>query len=197
MGSLEALYDTEINYCVQASFGGVRGLVDAIGGITIYSDQEFEMHANAGKIVKGENHLNGYQALELARTRKGVEGGDLGRGNFQMEIIRAVINKATSGTTIINNYSAIMESVDGLFVMNIPQQLISALIKQQLADMSGWNITTFAVYGAGGYGHVYSVPGSNVYVIQPDEAVVKKASKLIDMVLDGQILTDEIINATT
>ena len=197
IGSLEALYDTEVDYYVQASFGGVEGLVDAVGGVTVYSDEEFVLYEDVGVIYKGENYLNGELALAYARTRKGVEGGDLGRGNHQMEIIEAIVNKATSGTTIINNYSAIMESVDGLFIMNIPQQLISALIKEQLADMSGWNIAMFSTYGEGGYGEVYSAQGYSVYVIVPDEAVVKKASKLIDMALAGEIITEDVINSTT
>lgn len=195
IGSLEELYDTNVDYYVQASFGGVEGLVDAVGGVTVYSDEEFVLYEEVGTIYEGENFLNGELALAYARTRKGVEGGDLGRGNHQMEIIEAIVNKATSGTTIINNYSAIMESVDGLFVMNIPQQLISALIKEQLADMSGWNITMFSTYGTGDYGEVYSAQGYSVYVIYPDEAAVQKASKLIDMVLEGQTLTEDIVNA--
>lgn len=197
IGSLEALYDMEVDYYVQASFGGVEGLVDAVGGVTVYSDEEFVLYEDVGVITKGENYLNGKLALAYARTRKGVEGGDLGRGNHQMEIIEAIVNKATSGTTIINNYSAIMESVDGLFIMNIPQQLISALIKEQLSDMSGWNIAMFSTYGEGGYGEVYSAQGYSVYVLVPDEAVVKKASKLIDMALAGEILTEDVINSTT
>ena len=197
IGSLEALYDTEVDYYVQASFGGVEGLVDAIGGVTVYSDQEFVLYEDVGVIYEGENYLNGQLALAFARTRKGVDGGDLGRGNHQMEIIKAIVNKATSGTTIINNYSAIMESLDGLFIMSIPQQLISALIKEQLADMPSWNITTYATYGEGGYGEAYSGQGYTMYVIYPDEASVAKATKLIDMVLDGEVLTEEIVNTTT
>ena len=197
IGSLEALYDQEIDYYVQASFGGVWKLVDAIGGITIYSDEEFPLYADAGMIYKGENHLDGLKALTYARTREGVEGGDMGRGNHQMEVIKAIVDKATSGTTIINNYSAIMESVEGLFIMNIPQQLISAIIKDQLQDMSAWNMVSYSVYGTGANEHVYSAPGVTVYVIQPDQASVDKAIKLIDMAMEGEIITEETINTIT
>lgn len=197
IGSLEALYDQEIDYYVQASFGGVWTLVDAIGGITIYSDEEFPLYGDAGYVQIGENHMNGYGALAYARTREGVEGGDMGRGNHQMEVIKAIVDKATSGTTIINNYSAIMESVEGLFIMNVPQQLISALIKDQLADMSGWNMVSYSVYGTGANEHVYSAPGVTVYVIQPDQASVDKAIKLIDMAMEGEIITDDTINSMT
>ena len=134
-------------------------------------------------------------ALAFARTRKGLEGGDLARGNHQMEIIKAVVDKATSGTTIINNYTAIMESLEGLFVMNVPQPLISALVKDQLANMTGWNIVSYSTYGTGGYGEVYSVPGTTVYIIEPDVAAVEKAAKMIDMVMDGETMTEEKMNA--
>lgn len=195
--SLEDLYDVEIPYYVQMSFGGVTGIVDAIGGVTIYSDEEFVLYEDVGVIKMGENHLNGQLALAYARTRKGVEGGDLGRGNHQMEIISAIIDQATSGTTILTNYAAIMQSVEGLFIMNIPNQLISALVREQLADMSGWNVASFSTYGEGGYGDVHSVPGASAYIITPDEASVTKASKLIDMALNDEIITADVVNSIT
>lgn len=194
IGSLEALYDQPIDYYVQASFGGVEKLVDAIGGVTIVSDEEFILYGYVGEIHKGENYLNGQLALAYARSRQGVEGGDMGRGNHQMEIIKAIVDKATSGTTIINNYSAIMESVEGLFIMNIPQQLISALIKDQLSNMTGWNMVSYSVYGTGINDHVYSAPGVTVYVIEPDQSSVDRAIKLIDMVMDGEIITQDTVN---
>ena len=195
IGSLEALYDQKIDYYVQTCFAGVWHLVDAIGGITIYSDEEFPLYADAGMIYKGENHLDGLQALTYARTREGVEGGDLGRGNHQMEVIKAIMDKATSGTTIISNYAAIMESVEGLFIMNVPQQLISAIIKDQLQDMSGWNMVSYSVTGTGSNDHIYSAPGVTVYVIEPDQASVDKAIKLIDMAMAGEIITEDTINS--
>lgn len=196
IGSLENLYNHDINYYVQVSFSGVKGLVDAIGGVTVYSDEEFPLYEGAGYIGKGENHLNGYLALAYARTREGVDGGDLGRGNHQMEIIQAVVNKVTSGTTIITSYADILASLEGLFVTNVPMSLMSALVKEQLADMSGWNISMYSVHGTGGYGMVYSVPGSEVYVIEPDAAAVSKGSKLIEKTLAGEIMTADVINST-
>lgn len=195
IGSLEALYDVEVDYYVQASFGGVEKLVDAIGGVTVYSDEEFVLYEDVGVIYEGENFLNGQLALAYARTRQGVEGGDMGRGNHQMEVIAAIVDKATSGTTIISNYAAIMESVEGLFIMNVPQQLISAIIKDQLQDMSGWNMVSYSVYGTGSNDHIYSAPGVTVYVIEPDQASVDKAIKLIDMAMAGEIITEDTINS--
>lgn len=194
--ALAALYEHDIQYYAQMNFDGFTKLVDAIGGVTVESDVAFTLYKNAGKIKVGENDLNGKEALAFARTRKGLDGGDLARGNNQMKVIKAIVDKATSGTTIISNYSAIMDSIDGMFVMNVPTSLIGEVVKRQLADVSGWNIQSFSVKGEGGYSECYSAPGEQLYVLMPNESYVNKAQKLIDMVMNGETLTDEIVAIT-
>ena len=193
MGALAALYDCEVKYYAQLNFTGFEKLVDAVGGITIHSDVEFPLYKDAGTIKVGENNLNGKKALAFARTRKGLDGGDLDRGKNQMKVIKAIIEKATSGTTIVTNYSAIMESVDGMFVMNVPSTLIGEVVKRQLSDMSGWNIVSFSVKGNSDNLECYSAPGQLLYAIQPSEKYISKASELIQKVFAGEILTNEMV----
>ena len=193
MKALAALYDHEVQYYVQLNFEGFTRLVDAIGGVTINSDVAFDLYKNAGKIKVGENNLDGKKALAFARTRKGLDGGDADRGNNQMKVIKAIIQKATSGTTIITNYSAIMESIDGMFVMNVPTTLISEIVKRQLSDMSGWNIMSFSVKGEGESLECYSAPGEMLYAIKPTERYITKAQGLIDKVFAGEVLTEQMV----
>lgn len=190
--ALAALYEHDVQYYAQINFQGLEELVDAIGGITVHSDVAFTLYEDVGKIKVGENNLNGKLALAFARTRKGLDGGDLARGNHQMEVIKAIVDKATSGTTIISNYAAIMESIDGMFVMNVPMSLIGEVMKRQLSDMSGWNIVSYSVKGEGGYYECYSAPGQQLYAIMPTESYVNKAKELIDLVMNGEILTEEL-----
>lgn len=194
--ALSMLYGHEVQYYAQINFQGLENLVDAIGGITVESDVAFTLYQNAGKIKVGENELNGKKALAFARTRKGLDGGDHDRGKNQMKVIKAIIDKATSGTTIVSNYSAIMESIDGMFVMNVPMSLIGEVVKKQLADMSGWNIVTYSVKGEGGYYECFSAPGMQLSAIKPLESYVNKASALMDKVIAGEILTDEVVKNT-
>lgn len=197
MEALATLYGHEVKYYAQLNFSGLEELVDAIGGITVESDVEFTLYRNAGKIKVGENKLDGKKALAFARTRKGLDGGDNDRGKNQMKVIKAIIRKATSGTTIITNYGAIMKSMDGMFVMNIPTSLIGEIVKKQLADMSEWNIVSYSATGKGGYQECYSAPGQQLSAIVPNEASVAKASKLIDKVFAGEILTEELVKTTS
>ena len=194
MKTLGNLYDAKIEYFVRINFTGFKKLIDAMGGITVNSDYAFTAIQRT-PIKKGINELTGQQALDFARERYTLKGGDNERGKHQMQVITAVIQKATSGTTIIKNYSDIMASVEGMFQMNIPTEMISNLMKMQLSDMAQWNVSSFAVTGTGGSEECYSAPGMKLSVIKPSQSSVNKASRLIDMVYAGEILTVEVINS--
>ena len=189
MSALSSLYDLTIDYYGQINFTGFETLVDAIGGITVYADESFK--AMGFYIQEGENYLNGEQALKFARDRYHVTGGDRGRGKNQMKVIKAVIEKMTSGTTIISNYTQILKSLEGMFSTSLRMEDISMLVKMQLSDMASWNIQSFSVSGVGGSEKTYSMPGSNAYVMYPDEEQVAYASQLAQRVLNGEVLTAE------
>ena len=194
MQALANLYDVEVDYYAQINFTGFETLIDAIGGITVYSDKAFTTN-DRYQIVKGENYLNGAQALSFARERKHLSGGDNDRGKNQMKVIQAVINKMTSGTTILTNYSDIMASLEGMFATSMAMNEISSLMKMQLNDMAAWNIQSYAVTGYNGSDYTYSAPGTKLYVMYPNDNDVARAKSLIDMVWDGTILTEEVMSA--
>ena len=196
MNTLGNLYEADIEYYVRINFDGFKKLIDAMGGVTVYSDYAFTAITRT-KIKEGKNELNGQQALDFARERYTLKGGDNARGQNQMKVIKALIQKATSGTTIITNYSDIMASVDGMFQMNIPTELISDMMKMQLSDMAQWNIVTYAATGNGSMAECYSMPGMKLSVIKPSQSSVNKAIRLIDMVFAGELLTEEVVNSIT
>lgn len=188
--ALEILYDTEIRYHSQINFTGVETLVDAIGGIEVYSDYGFYALGRYW-IDGGWNHLDGTHALAFAQDRKSHAGGDNARGQNQMKVIQAVIAKATSGTTIIENYAGILDSIQGMFKTNVTMEEISELVKMQLGDMASWTVRSYAVTGYGGSDITYSMPGLYCYVMYPDEAKVAYGQELIRRVFNGEVLTEE------
>ncbi len=194
INALEELYDIEIQYYAKINYTGFEKVVDAVGGITIYSEEAFVTKIGKTQIYVGENRLDGVRALNYARERKSVTGGDNGRGKNQMKVITAIMKKATSGTTIISNYSAILDSLAGLFTTNFEMSEISNLVKMQLNDMASWDVRSYAVTGTGGYDITYSVPGMELYVMRPDEESVQHGQTLINKVFAGEILTDADLN---
>lgn len=190
MDSLGLLYDEPIEYYVQINFSGFKTLVDAIGGIAIESEKSFYTSEGGFYIARGTNQLNGDVALSYVRERKSFVDGDNARGRHQMAVIEAIISKLSSGTTILSNYSGIMESMSGMFATNISGDDISSLVRMQLSDMASWNIKSFAVSGAGGKATTYSMPTKRSYVMYPDEKQIEYAKELVNKVVAGETLTD-------
>ena len=64
----------------------------------------------------------------------------------------------------------------------------------QLEEGGSWNVVSYAVAGEGDGAimHVYSM-SSKVYVTIPDYATVDIAKELIQMVYDGETLSDDIV----
>lgn len=74
MGTLENLYGIEISDFIRINFDSLIRLVDALGGVDVYS--EFEFKAGDRYITKGTNHLNGEEALAFSRNRYAFGSGD-------------------------------------------------------------------------------------------------------------------------
>ena len=191
--ALADLYDVEVPYYAQINFTGFETLIDAIGGITVYSDTAYDTRHGNATIVEGENHLNGREALGFARERYALEGGDNDRGKNQMKVIEAVIDKLTSGA-LISNYSDVLDSLQGMFVTNVTHKEISSFVKNQLTGMTDWEVHSYAVTGSGGSNTTASAPGFECYVMYPHEDTVAHATELMDAVLEGETLTEADIN---
>lgn len=185
--TLAAFYKQDIDYYAQINFTGFETLIDSIGGVTVNADAAFSN--SKVSVTEGENHLNGSQALAFARDRHHQAGGDRGRGKNQMKLIAAVIDKMSAGT-ILANYSSILESLQGMFVTNMPSEDINALIKMQLSDMSSWHIHSYSVTGSDGSSTTYSMPGTRAYVMYPDQKMVDHVTDLMTKVLKGEKITD-------
>ncbi len=187
--TLSDLYDIDIDYYSRINFTGLEKLVDAMGGITVNSPYGFTHGGHT--FTKGINHLNGEQALAFSRERYQLPGGDNARGKNQMRVIQGMIAKLTSGTTILSNYTSILDSLKGLFVTSMEMDEISQLVKLQLSEMPSWDVKTFAVTGKNGRDITYSMPGQGLSVMYQDEAYISYASELVNRVLAGDILTEE------
>ena len=181
-------YGIPVEHYARINFSGFIKLVDAIGGVTIYTDFGFDTIGGT-YIRKGENNLDGKGALDFVRERKHLPGGDNDRGKNQMKFIKAMIEKLSVGN-LISNYSQILESLEGLFTTNFPAEDIGRLVQFQLTEMPTWEIFTFAVTGDNGNDYCWGVGGYG-YVMYPHENVVDHAIDLMERFLEGEKLTQE------
>lgn len=189
MGTLDMLYGTSTDYYFRLNFSGFQTIIDALGGVDVYSDYEFvTLHGNY-YIAPGMNHLNGSQALGFVRERYSLPGGDHDRGKNQMKVIKAMIQKMTS-TDFLLNYTNVLNALAGSFETSIPMDLISDVVKSQLSDGGDWNIVSYAVSGSGDTQPTWSM-GSPAYVMWPDESTVETAKAMIQQVKNGEILQQQ------
>ena len=122
--TLEATFLLHVDNYATCDFNGLRGLVNAIGGIDVYLTQaEAEyIHLSIGqdRVV----HLNGDKALAHARNR--TSGGyDYARTQRQRNVLMAIYNKIKSGGvgSVANAASAILpyvvHNIDGGTLANL------------------------------------------------------------------------------
>lgn len=189
MDTLGDLYDIDIKYYAQLNFNGFIRLIDAVGGISVYSEKHIETH-DGYTFVHGTNYLNGDQALRFVRERKLYPGGDRVRGKHQMEVIKGLIAKLSSGA-LLRNYNGILDSMGKYFRCNVPQEDLASLVKMQLSDLAEWNIQMYAITGTGDSKTSYSLPNLYTYVMIIDPATVDHAKKLINMVYEGEVIEAE------
>lgn len=123
MGQLEQVvsenFGVPIHYYALVNYTAMKQAVDAVGGvdITIKSDDPRGLYdpnidwSNGGPLVKltnGKHHLNGQQALNLARARGdsyrsyGFAGSDFTRTENQRQLLLALKSKAVSAGVLAN-----------------------------------------------------------------------------------------------
>ena len=194
MDTLGMLYDIDINYYFRINFGGFVKVIDALGGITVDSDYDFDSKNILGyHFNKGENYVNGEQALVFARERYAFQEGDRQRGRNQMAVIRGVVKKALS-PEILTSYSSILSSLDGCFGTNITYEEIAQILQQQLSNGGDWTIVSYSVDGTGATEKPYSM-SQKAYVMVPDYNTVDKAKSLMEKVRNGEVVTQEEADA--
>ena len=182
--TIEDILDTDINYYVKVNFTTVVDLVNEIGGIDVYADQD--VNIGTCKIKEGYNNLDGKCALAFSRERHSYADGDRHRGRNQQQVIIAVLNKLTSGTTLLTEYTNILSVLDGKFATNMDTKEITDYIKYELNDLKNYTIKTTQLDGYGSMGETYSYPGQDLWIMIPYEETIDNAKNLINKVLNNE-----------
>ena len=191
MATLGNLYGVNVDDYIRINFAGFISIIDAIGGVDVYSDQAFTSVGSPGyydptTFAEGWNHLDGKSALAFARERHAFKTGDIQRGINQMKVIDAMAEKLKS-PALLMSFSKLMDAMSDCFVTSLSQEQISALVRMQLGDLSSWDIQSYSVTGTGGKSSkCYSAKGQSLYVMKPDENSVNEAKALIAAVLGGE-----------
>ena len=185
--TLENLYGITIDYYARLNFDSFLKLIDALGGVMVYNSQAFtSLHGNYDFPV-GNVTLDSDKALGFVRERYSLEHGDYDRGNNQMKVIQAILNKMTSLKSV-SNYSTIISNVQDSIQTDMKLDTVMKLVNSQLDSGKKFTITSQEVTGTGSTGELtsYAMPTASLYMIQLDDASVAKASQAIKDVMEGK-----------
>lgn len=186
--TLENLYDIPINYYARLNFTSFVKLINALGGVTVYNDQAFtSLHGNYNFGVGNINLTSGEEALGFVRERYSLEHGDYDRGNNQLKVIQAIVEKLTSFQSV-SNYSDVISTLQDSIQTNMPLNTMMSLVNEQLDSGKTFIFSSQEITGTGSTGQLtsYAMPNASLYMIQLDDASVAKASQAIKNVMEGK-----------
>ena len=182
--TLENFLGIDINYYARVNFTSLITMVDALGGIEVYSDQDIPKLG----IAKGVNQMDGAKALSFSRERYSYKSGDNHRVQNQQKVLEAMLNKMMS-PSILMNYSSVLDTIAGSFETNMSSSEITSLIKMQLSDMSKWDMKQIQLSGHGAMltGGAY-MPNNKLYYMIPDQASVDQCVSQIKKMNSGETI---------
>lgn len=185
--TIEDLLDIDINYYVKVNFTSVETIVDALGGIDVYSEYDFTSYIDDYNFKKGYNHMNGAQALAFARERKSFAAGDRMRGKNQQAVIDGMIKQA-SKPSVITKVDTLLKTLSDKFQTNMETSKMMELVKLQISNMPTWNISTIGLTGGDGKASTYSAGSQLLYVMYPSQNSIDDAKEKIAAVIAGETL---------
>ena len=147
IGTVEDWMGIDVDYYARVDFQMLVNLVNAIGGIDVYSDYAFKSAVTKWTYEKGWNHMSGKKALYFARERKAFKGKDQQRIIHQQKVLKAIFKKVTSSETLLLNYTDILKAVEADMQTDMPMSMISDLVKNQLETGEEWTIHRQTVKG--------------------------------------------------
>ncbi|HJP81743.1 MAG TPA: LCP family protein [Candidatus Saccharimonadales bacterium] len=174
--TLQDLYGIPIDYYLRVNFATLTNVVDTLGGVSVYSDNDFT--AEGTHFSVGYNQLDGKEALTFSRARHQFAEGDRTRGQNQQRVIEAIITKLSTPETLVN-YRNIMAALAGTFQTNAGSGTITSIMNKQLDDLSKWMVESTSVDGTGTTAPTYSMGATPLYVMEPDQKTVDAAKQKI------------------
>lgn len=177
--TIEDFLGIDINYSLKVNFTAVVDLINAVGGIDVYSDYEFKSAISHWEYKKGWNFLTGTSALYFARERKAFLEGDMQRNINQQKVLEATIKKVTKSKTILMKYTKILAAVENNVSTDLSDKDMKKLVKMQLKDMQKWEIEKVNITGSTGLAPCYSMGEMELSCVFPSEDSVSNAKKAI------------------
>ncbi len=153
MDTVGNLLDIPVHYYVELTFKGMENIVNIIGGVRINVPKDMNYEAPDRDlyidIKKGEQTLNGENAVKFVRYRSGYADRDLGRIRAQQDFIKAFIKQITSPKIIPKAFN-ILQAMSKCVKTNMGENEI-AYYALKLKDLNIDDIKMYTLPGEPDY----------------------------------------------
>ena len=184
--TLENLYGIDLNYYARLNFTSFLKLIDLLGGVDVYNDQEFTAHTNGKHYGVGNIHMDSELALGFVRERYSLTNGDGDRGRNQQKVIAAIIQKVTSAEAL-KNFDGIMQGLQDSVQTNMPPETMVSLVNAQLASGVKYTVITRDLKGTGRMDlPSYAMPDSSLYMLEVDPNSLETLKTEIKDIMEGK-----------
>ncbi|MFI3084421.1 MULTISPECIES: LCP family glycopolymer transferase CpsA [Streptococcus] len=183
--TLENLYGIDISNYIRLNFTSFLQLIDLVGGIDVYNEQEFTGLYKGYYFPQGDIHLDADHALGFVRERYSLANGDNDRGKNQEKVIAAIIKKLSSPDNL-SNYQEILAGLEGSIQTDLSIETIMSLVNTQLESGTQFSVTSQALTGTGRNDLTsYAMPSSQLYMMEINQDSLAQVKSAIQSVLDG------------
>lgn len=166
---VKELLGIPIDYYAVINMGVLKKVVYAVGGVDVNNPFAFTYEGH--HFPKGQQHLNGNNALKYSRMRYDDPNNDYGRQKRQQQVMESVIHKFKhSGSLSAAN--KILEAVKDGVKTNLPMDSISVLYGNYRRSMN--HVKTYHFHGKNA-----TIDGASFQIASPKEinrmsAIIRK-----------------------
>ena len=179
--TLEKFYDIKINYYARINFDATSSIIDQLGGVDITLPYAINTYHGRRSYQPGTYHLNGAEALDIARERVSISwaGGDRERGRNQEKILSALIAKSQQDSNILGKVDQIFASIAKNIQTNFTSDDLKYLVQKQLVSPAKWQTELIDVDGKADITSTFTYQEPKHFVWHPyPESVDRAKAKL-------------------
>lgn len=179
---LESLYQVKIHCSLEVDYQALKKVVNALDGVCVYSECDFVSDWGP-RFKKGENQVDGKQALAFVRERHHLPEGDMQRGRNQQALLKAIFEKIKEKQSL-TLYHKLLEIFKDNMSTDISLNSLEELIQWQIADREEWKIICKGMEGEPSAAITASSEGQEIYVFLPEEESVAEIREQIHNLLE-------------
>ena len=194
LNTVEDWLGVDLNYYVKMNFSAVVDIINAIGGVDVYSPKEFvPVKRSWYTVKKGWNHMNGKEALAFARERKAFNSEDSQRVENQQRVVDAILKKMMTSPALLTSYPDILKAASDNMSTNMSTDDMQTLVRMQLEDLGEWDIEMQKIEGEYDLDYVASLTQESRFQVY--KTFPESEQKAKDKIAEVMNPSEEEINA--